>query len=51
MKKNYFDNLFKTTFLDVLFDVESESAIRFPKFSFVGEIFAKNDLIMQIRQN
>ena len=40
----------KLTFLDVLFDVESESEIRFSKLFFVGEILAKNDLIMQIRQ-
>ena len=51
MKKIWFLKiLFKTTFPDVIFDVESESAIRFSKFFFVGEILAKNDLIMQIRQ-
>ena len=41
---------FKTNFLDVVFDVESESEIRFSKFVFFGEILAKNDPIMQIRQ-
>ena len=49
--KNWFLTIFfKTNFLDVLFDVESESEIRFSKFLFVGEIWAKNDPNMQIRQ-
>ena len=38
----------KLNLLDVFFDVESHTEIRFSKLFFVPEMLAKNDLIMQI---
>ena len=45
-----FHDSFQTNFLDVLFNVESESENQIWKFLFVDEIWAKNEPKMQIRQ-